>query len=1362
MAIYYISPNGNDSTGNGSNGNPWKTIGKANNSIAAGDTVILKNGTYSAVVNGAFQTINITKANTTWRAESKWGAVIDGGWGPELLNLSGTNFGPAVYDAWNKRTPGSNQNGVLLYIKNSGITLDGLVVCNSPCRGIQIAQSPSEAGQPRSNNTIINCLVDWIFETALMIIPQPRIGFTNIDNNVVDNCVFSRASVKTRASWSGYFGGSWPRAITAGGSNCVIKNSVFAYTFGEIGAEYSTPGVTFDRNVMILCNYGHYIDCNVDSIISNNIIAVPDSNQSSLGWVHSGQNAPNIGANGIRSEREHDRASAGVPQSFRNDGGSIYNNVLINTSIDFTGKASDSGAHYGVSNTYIGHNTIVVREGVKDGHALRIVNFIANASQSFNGIIENNIVSTERTPPGNYGGVMVAGNGIQATFRNNVFPPETPASMRGTNSILVRNTGLLNPAATFTWTHPFFNESRSSVIPKVQTAVDYIKDWVSTNLQPTPQSPAIGAGASSMETVNGTTVRIAARQFDYAGFKRANPPSIGAVEFGGSAPTNSITANFTISDETPEPGVAITFTDTSSKTGSATIDSWSWEIDNRVVATTAKLTYTFEKAGVYSISLTVRDSARSLSSTKTINLTVSGDYRLSATFTQKDVNGNNTSGGQAPFTVIFEAIPDLSGGAQITKYEWDSGDGVFRPGPSTYDYSYTTIGTFTPRLRLTDNTANKTATITGSAITITNVIIPGLTTYYVDGQSGADSGDGSANRPWKTLSKATSTIKPGDQVRIRTATYREEVTIRTPRTTWIADTGHKPVIDGNYHPGLLTNGSMPNPSQPGNNYLPKDNENGNLVTILAEGVVLDGLTVQNTAGSGLAIGSVGTNSIIRNCRVDFAYQNGIKVEPSSSSNNNLIENCVVTRSSVRVLAGKPVGAAGIVTRNTRDCTIRNNIVAYCWGRGIQTLSGSIRTIVEGNIVHSCHVFHLYNDHGIDTVYRNNLIYHTQHPNFLLASGGIAGGIVFNDEDPQNTSRPFSSGGQVYNNIVIGMGVLLAIGNGQTGNTQLNGAYIGYNTFIGGSKTTLGVQLDGNTWNRPHKNSLIENNLIYNVSSNQVTGDLSGITFRHNLWDSQPPALIRGPGDRIGNPNLTNPNAPITGNQVPDPTTNIDPANYRLSDRSTLAIGMASDGSVLNGLTPPSIRKDFFGSARDVNPDIGAHEFSGVIVDITANFSIGPNQVAGIVPHTVDFTDKSVSSRPIISWAWDFGDGESSTETNPSHTYVKQGNFDVSLTVTNDQGKSDKIIQTALITVNRSTTTVVPNSFRRFVLREVKDQHILVFGTQYPDLHCVAIWNDEQFQMSNYLNIYDFEFDNVEDGKTEVTWLDQGDGSALFP
>jgi serine protease len=63
---------------------------------------------------------------------------------------------------------------------------------------------------------------------------------------------------------------------------------------------------------------------------------------------------------------------------------------------------------------------------------------------------------------------------------------------------------------------------------------------------------------------------------------------------------------------------------------------------------------------------------------------------------------------------------------------------------------------------------------------------------------------------------------------------------------------------------------------------------------------------------------------------------------------------------------------------------------------------------------------------------------------------------------------------------------------------------------------------------------------------------------------------------------------------------------------------------------------------------------------------------GALPLTVQFTDKS--SGQIIGWLWDFGDGETSTLHNPSHTYQRFGIYAVSLTVTAADGSDTEIKQ----------------------------------------------------------------------------------------
>jgi PKD repeat protein len=66
-----------------------------------------------------------------------------------------------------------------------------------------------------------------------------------------------------------------------------------------------------------------------------------------------------------------------------------------------------------------------------------------------------------------------------------------------------------------------------------------------------------------------------------------------------------------------------------------------------------------------------------------------------------------------------------------------------------------------------------------------------------------------------------------------------------------------------------------------------------------------------------------------------------------------------------------------------------------------------------------------------------------------------------------------------------------------------------------------------------------------------------------------------------------------------------------------------------------------------------------------------NPPSGDAPLTVNFSANATGGCPPISYAWDFGDGATSTEQNPSHTYQTAGTMAPSLTVTDAKGVTVK-------------------------------------------------------------------------------------------
>ena len=76
-ADYYVSPEGNDTSGDGSAANPWATIAHADTQVGPGSTVHVGAGTYT----GSFNTnaSGTASAYITYISDTKWGAKIVGG-----------------------------------------------------------------------------------------------------------------------------------------------------------------------------------------------------------------------------------------------------------------------------------------------------------------------------------------------------------------------------------------------------------------------------------------------------------------------------------------------------------------------------------------------------------------------------------------------------------------------------------------------------------------------------------------------------------------------------------------------------------------------------------------------------------------------------------------------------------------------------------------------------------------------------------------------------------------------------------------------------------------------------------------------------------------------------------------------------------------------------------------------------------------------------------------------------------------------------------------------------------------------------------------------------------------------------------
>ncbi len=101
-----------------------------------------------------------------------------------------------------------------------------------------------------------------------------------------------------------------------------------------------------------------------------------------------------------------------------------------------------------------------------------------------------------------------------------------------------------------------------------------------------------------------------------------------------------------------------------------------------------------------------------------------------------------------------------------------------------------------------------------------------------------------------------------------------------------------------------------------------------------------------------------------------------------------------------------------------------------------------------------------------------------------------------------------------------------------------------------------------------------------------------------------------------------------------------------------------------------------GDVQSITIDVG-----GPVASFTAN------PTTGFIPLDVDFTNTSTGA---TAYAWDFGDGNNSTATDPTNTYTDFGNFTVTLVATDAFGCVSTA--TAVIDVDAESTILIPNVF----------------------------------------------------------------------
>lgn len=188
--------------------------------------------------------------------------------------------------------------------------------------------------------------------------------------------------------------------------------------------------------------------------------------------------------------------------------------------------------------------------------------------------------------------------------------------------------------------------------------------------------------------------------------------------------------------------------------------------------------------------------------------------------------------------------------------------------------------------------------------------------------------------------------------------------------------------------------------------------------------------------------------------------------------------------------------------------------------------------------------------------------------------------------------------------------------------------------------------------------------------------------------------LNAPPTAVANSNVTTGPAPLQVNFTGDQSIDDDAVvSYRwdLGDGTIL-----NEANVTHAYNTPGV----YLAVLRVTDAEGLEDTDSITITVTetglAPFAIATSDVSeGVAPLEVTFTgDQSTVSSGDIQYAWDFGDGNTSTEANPVHTFTEVGEYSVVLTITDEDGTTDT--ETLTIVVNEDNETLEEPSFE-FVL-----------------------------------------------------------------
>jgi parallel beta-helix repeat protein len=652
--------------------------------------------------------------------------------------------------------------------------------------------------------------------------------------------------------------------------------------------------------------------------------------------------------------------------------------------------------------------------------------------------------------------------------------------------------------------------------------------------------------------------------------------------------------------------LTVQFTDKST----GPITSWSWNLGDGGTSMEQNPSYEYTEAGDYTVSLTVTAPGEVNTETKTDYIQVFGNRRP-----ELDPIGDQvvTEGELLEFT-ITASDPDNDG------LDYSASN---LPGGASFDTETQTFS-WTPDFGQAGSYPNVVFTVTddgtpplsdSETITIT-VRVVGANTFYVPDD-------------FTTIQEAIDDVIviDGDTIIVRDGTYYEIIDFLGKAITVQSENGPSTtIIDGG--------------------------ATGPVVAFLnGEGAesVLDGFTITNGLSSfGGGISAMENSPTILNCIItgnESPFGGGVF---DYGENGATITDCTIINNTAFVHGGGVYTISAKVT----NCTIRDNVASDAGG-GISFGFGD--TYPSSAIIANC-------------IINNN------------TAGSVGGGIRCDDLSPTivnctvSNNSATANGGGIYCSGSNGPTVVNSIFWGNTAGGSPNEVSAGtiditYSDIEGGWTGTGNIDSDPLFVDPGYGDFHLQSSSpCMNVGNNSavppgLTTDFEG---DERIFDNGTVDM----GVDEFDPTV------VRANFRGDPTAGAPSLVVNFTDHSTgsptaWSWDFDNDGGEDSSVQNPSFTYTSEGTytvsltvTGGVQDTVTKTDYITVALPPVAGFTADPT--SGPLPLTVQFTDQSMGS--ITAWSWDFGDGGTSTQDNPSYQYTQVGDYTVSLTVTGPGGE----------------------------------------------------------------------------------------------